>query len=267
MAAGSFERALALVLELEGGFVDHPRDPGGATKFGITRATLAEARGRPASVADIRALTRAEAAAIYRRLYWREAGCDALPPGLDLATFDLAVHSGPQRALRLLQGVLGLKQDGVVGPATRAAAERADARHLILALTRERFALLRRLETWPTFGRGWSARVRRVEATALALAAAADARLSGAKRLAALPPTDPEENTMIDTKPVLASRTVWANLIGLVAVGIGLFGIDASGAEIETATEALVRIVAGASCLAGIYFRVTATKQIAPPRP
>jgi lysozyme family protein len=123
MAADSFERALALVFELEGGFVDHPRDPGGATKFGITRATLAEARDRPASVADVRGLTRAEAAAIYRRLYWREAGCDRLPPGLDLVVFDFAVHAGPARAAKVLQGVLGLKQDGVIGAVTQKAAE------------------------------------------------------------------------------------------------------------------------------------------------
>ncbi len=85
MAAETFDRALALVLDLEGGFVDHPRDPGGATNLGITRATLAKARGRPVSVVDVKALTRAEAGTIYRRLYWNAVKADELPPGLDLA--------------------------------------------------------------------------------------------------------------------------------------------------------------------------------------
>jgi uncharacterized membrane protein YgdD (TMEM256/DUF423 family) len=72
---------------------------------------------------------------------------------------------------------------------------------------------------------------------------------------------------MNDTKSVLASRTIWANLIGLLAVAVGLFGVDVSSAEVESATEALVHIVTGISCLAGIYFRMVATKQIAAPHP
>lgn len=168
MAASNFDRALALVLRNEGGFVDDPRDPGGATNMGITRATLARARGRSLAVEDVRRLTRPEAAAIYRRSYWDPIRGDDLPAGLDLAAFDLAVNSGPARAGRLLQRVLGCAEDGVVGPATLAAAAGCDIGAAVAALSRERLAFLRRLATWPVFGRGWSRRVSAVERTALA---------------------------------------------------------------------------------------------------
>ncbi len=97
MASATFERALDLVLSFEGGFVHDPRDPGGATNLGVTQATLARACGRPVSIDEVRALTRAEAGAIYRRLYWTAIRGDALPAGLDLAVFDCAVNSGPAR--------------------------------------------------------------------------------------------------------------------------------------------------------------------------
>jgi hypothetical protein len=118
MAANSFEPSLAHVLKHEGGYVNHPADPGGATNLGITAATLARARGHPVSAADVAALTRAEAAAIYRRFFWNSARGDDLPAGLDHAVFDLAVNSGPGRAARLLQRVLAVAEDGVIGPAS-----------------------------------------------------------------------------------------------------------------------------------------------------
>lgn len=88
MAAANFERALALVLQHEGGFSDHPSDPGGATMMGITQATLGAWRGQPVTRADIRALSREEARAIYRIRYWNAVAGDELPAGLDLAAFD-----------------------------------------------------------------------------------------------------------------------------------------------------------------------------------
>jgi lysozyme family protein len=145
MAANSFEPSLAHVLKHEGGYVNHPADPGGATNLGITAATLARARGHPVSAADVAALTRAEAAAIYRRFFWNSARGDDLPAGLDHAVFDLAVNSGPGRAARLLQRVLAVAEDGVIGPATLAAAQRAEAGQTIRALQRERLAFLKRL--------------------------------------------------------------------------------------------------------------------------
>jgi lysozyme family protein len=165
-----FDRAVDLVLQHEGGFVQHPRDPGGATKFGITRETLSRARGRRVSIDDVRRMTREEAASIYRWLYWDAVRADDLPPGIDLVTFDLAVHSGPSRAVKMLQSVLGVAVDGIVGPQTLQAAWEADPADTIRRLIRNRLGFLSRLAAWPTFGRGWRRRVLSVEQEALRLA-------------------------------------------------------------------------------------------------
>lgn len=170
-APSNLDLCLAIVLRHEGGFVNHPADPGGATKFGITLNTLSRARGRPASVEDVRRLTEAEAAAIYRRLYWEPLRPDELPGGLALALFDFAVHSGPARALRVLQGLLGVEPDGLMGPLTLNAARTADPVGTIRRLTRARLAGLTRLAAWPVFGAGWRRRVLAVEQEALRLAA------------------------------------------------------------------------------------------------
>lgn len=169
MARASFAAALELVLALEGGYVDHPLDPGGATKFGITRKVLAEWRGRPVSKAEVMALTAREAGAIYRARYWDAVCCDDLPAGLDLTLFDLAVNSGPSRAGQLLARALGLDGGAVLSDAVFAAAEVRDPIVTIKSLSAQRLAFLERLRTWKTFGRGWSRRVAKVEATALQL--------------------------------------------------------------------------------------------------
>lgn len=166
-----FDAALAEVLRHEGGFVDHPLDPGGATNFGVTRGALAAFRRRAVSAEDIRSLTGAEARALYRRLYWDVLRADELPPGLALALFDFAVHSGPERAVRLLQGLLGVPADGIVGPVTLGAARQADPADVIRRLTEARLQFLSRLPTWPVFGRGWRRRVLSVERESLRLAA------------------------------------------------------------------------------------------------
>ena len=267
MAAESFDRALALVLELEGGFVADPRDPGGATNHGITRATLARARGRPASVADVRALTRAEASAIYRRTYWAEVGGDALPPGLDLAIFDFGVNSGPARAIKAHQTALGLKPDGRLGPATLAAPARRDPAATIRRVTADRLGFMRRLSTWIAFGRGWTARVTRVtrvERESLALARASPAAKARPVSLVSTL-VNQEGPTMDTTKSVLASRTVWANLIGLASVAFGLIGVDTASVDAGGLAEAMSQIVAGASFVASTIFRVSAKKQIGSP--
>ena len=170
MTTSRFEQAVELVLQHEGGFVQHPRDPGGATQFGITRETLSRVRGRPASVNDVRRLTKREAVSIYRDLYWDPVRAEELPPGLDLAVFDLAVNSGPVRAARMLQTVLGVEADGIIGPVTLGAAREADPVDTIQRLTRARLGFLGRLAAWPVFGRGWRRRVLAVEQGALRLA-------------------------------------------------------------------------------------------------
>jgi lysozyme family protein len=166
----SFESALAHVLALEGGFVRHPLDPGEATNFGITRETLSRTRAQSASVKDVRELTREEAASIYHRFYWDAVRGGDFPPGIGLVVFDMAVNSGPVRAVRLLQQALRVSVDGVVGPRTLEAAHAADTADVIRALTRKRLGFLSRLATWPVFGRGWRRRVLTTEREAIRLA-------------------------------------------------------------------------------------------------
>ena len=171
MPASRWTLCLAKILEHEGGYVDHPSDPGGATNMGITHKTLARWRGidpwwdLPKS--EVRALERAEAAAIYKALYWERCKAGSLPVGLDLAVFDYGVNSGPDRAVRVLQALVGVVQDGFVGPLTLAAVERRDTRALIEALCGQRMGFLQRLANWASFGRGWTSRVSDIRATAL----------------------------------------------------------------------------------------------------
>lgn len=162
-----FQACLAEVLRHEGGYADHPADPGGATNMGITLATLSDWRGRPVTKQEVRDLTVAEAGEIYRARYWQPIRGDALPPGVDLAVFDFAVNSGPARAVKALQSVLGVAQDGIIGPATLAAlASAPGAVEVITDLCDARMRFLRSLSTWPTFGGGWTRRVAEVEAAA-----------------------------------------------------------------------------------------------------
>ena len=180
MARSRFDICLDHVLRLEGGYVDHPSDPGGATNMGITHKTLA--RWRRISPwwkldkAEVKALGRLEAARIYRASYWDRARAGSLPPGLDLALFDYAVHSGPDRAVRTLQAELGAAADGQIGPLTLEAVEgrlRKGAGSLIEAYCDRRLGFLGRLPTFATFGRGWTSRVTDIRTTALAMAGAA----------------------------------------------------------------------------------------------
>ena len=178
-----FDRCLAEVLRQEGGFADDPRDPGGATKFGVTRAVLSEARGRAVSAEDVAALTQAEAAEIYRRSYWAPAACAELPEGLDLVAFDMAVNMGPGTSARLLQAALGVTADGAVGTRTLAALDSQPAADVIRALSELRRRRYRALAGFAAFGRGWLNRTDAVEALALAWSAEADT-IDGATHVA-----------------------------------------------------------------------------------
>jgi lysozyme family protein len=169
MTASTFERALSLVLKHEGGWSDDPHDPGGATNLGVTIGTLSLWLGRPATKAEVRALTVATVAPIYRRKFWDAIQGDALPAGLDYALFDFAVNSGPKRAVIGLQRVLGVADDGRLGPVTLAALSGRDVPALIEGLCDGRLTFLRALSTWPRFGRGWGRRVEEVRAAARTL--------------------------------------------------------------------------------------------------
>lgn len=166
----AFERSLVKVLRHEGGFVNHPRDPGGATNLGIS---LRYARGRGSlfdldgdgdvDVDDIRLITVATAAPAYHQDFWLTVRADEIPAGLSHAVFDAAVNSGPARAIRWLQAAVHVTQDGLFGPKTLAAVRGVnDAASVAAAVCEVRLAYLRTLNTWNTFGGGWQSRVSRV---------------------------------------------------------------------------------------------------------
>lgn len=167
MVKENFDAALIAVLKHEGGYVDHSRDPGGATNKGITRATLAKWRGRAVSKQDVRNISKKTVAAIYKANYWDRSKGDDLPSGVDYAVFDFAVNSGPSRAIIYLQNIVGVAPDGQIGPITLAAIRLFNANELIHALCEKRLAFLKRLSIWKTFGKGWTRRVAGVRATAL----------------------------------------------------------------------------------------------------
>lgn len=154
----AFDRALSFCLAHEGGFVDNPADPGGATNLGITLATLRAWRGAAVTVADVRALKRDEAAAIYRAYYWEPIQGDALPPALALLVFDAAINSGVTRAKSWLQQACGVRVDYRIGPVTLAAAQRG-GRAVCIEFVALRTAYLGALPSWRTFGLGWSRRL------------------------------------------------------------------------------------------------------------
>lgn len=252
----TFDHALAVVLGHEGGYVDHPADPGGATKFGITLPTLSLWRGKTVTKAEVRALGRDEASAIYRARYWDTVRGDDLPAGLDLALFDFAVNSGPSRAISTLQEILDVPADGRMGPVTIAALGTRGAEALVAELCARRLAFLRRLTTFPVFGKGW---IRRVENIARE---AGDSARRG-HPLGSDDNKHRKEGPSMDiTKTIFSSRTVWANGIGLVALLLSWFGFDTAGIDRNALTESLFQAVAAISFVASTFFRVIASKKL-----
>lgn len=173
MAASSFLPALARVLAHEGGYSNHPADPGGPTMRGITQRVYdAFRRGSGQPSRPVRGIAQDELHAIYRRQYWDAVRADDLPAGLDYCVFDAAVNSGPAQAAKWLQRALGVTADGQVGALTLEAARAApDLRGIIDDMSDRRLAMLRALKTWPVFGTGWGRRVADVRIAARSLAA------------------------------------------------------------------------------------------------
>lgn len=150
-----FEQALEIVLKHEGGYVNHPSDPGGETNMGIT-VRVAREHGY---TGDMRAIPMSVVAAIYRRSYWDATRCNELPPELRLAVFDAAVNSGVRRSIQWLQSAVGANTDGVFGPRTLAAVAGTDPRKAARDMCYARLSFLASLNHFGTFGRGWVRRV------------------------------------------------------------------------------------------------------------
>lgn len=156
----NFDITTKWLLVHEGGFVDHPKDPGGATNKGITQKTYDGFRRRKdLSLRSVRHITQEGVMEIYKTQYWDGIHGDLLPSGLDYAVYDFAVNSGPSRAVRFLQEILGVKADGIMGNITLGAIEKRSTKDLIVELCQRRLAWVRTLKTFATFGKGWTRRI------------------------------------------------------------------------------------------------------------
>ncbi len=171
MAALDYDECLARLFVHEGGYTNHPADPGGPTNFGITIYDYRKYVKANATVTDVRAMKLDEAKAIYRTKYWAAQRCDDLPAGVDDSVFDYGVNSGIGRSGKVLRRVIGLPDNtSVVTDEVLTTVLKRDAKAIIAAINDERLRFLKSLKTWPVFGAGWSWRVAEVKAFSLLLA-------------------------------------------------------------------------------------------------
>lgn len=173
MAEENFENCNALVLIHEGGYVNHPEDPGGATNKGITQRTYDSWRRRTgAGTKHVKYITQREVDAIYREDYWNPIKGDLQPIGIDYTTYDASVNSGIGRGPKWIQKAIGVVADGRVGPKTLARMNSLTEEETVKALKKAaslRMGFLRGLSHWKTFGRGWTRRVHEVEAGSIGM--------------------------------------------------------------------------------------------------
>jgi hypothetical protein len=154
--------SMKALMRHEGGFSNHPADPGGMTMLGVTQRVWEAWVGHPVDEKVMRSLTPEKVAPMYKRQYWDKVAGDSLPSGVDHAVFDFAVNSGPGQAAKTFQRVLGVTVDGAIGPQTLAKALSIDSSKLIADYNAARLAFMQALPTWDTFGKGWSTRVAQV---------------------------------------------------------------------------------------------------------
>jgi lysozyme family protein len=166
----NFFKSLEMVLKHEGGFVDHPEDPGGATNKGIPHKTYADFLGRPLEdVNELKNIPDDHVQMIYKNGYWDRIKGDELPAGVDFSTFDWAVNSGPGRAAKALQKAVMATQDGAIGPKTLEAVKEYSAEDIIRSVAEQREAFYKSLRTFNTFGKGWLRRNKETRDFSLSL--------------------------------------------------------------------------------------------------
>jgi len=155
----NYDKCLETILHHEGGYVNHPKDPGGETNLGVTKRVYEEHGGTK----DMKDLTVEDVAPIYKKGYWDKMKGDELPDGLDLCVFDFGVNAGPGRAAKYLQTMIGTVADGGIGPNTLAKLkEYVNANGLAKSIDNyqeARQAYYEKLSTFDTFGKGWTRRV------------------------------------------------------------------------------------------------------------
>ena len=154
----NYAHCLEMLLEHEGGFVNHRDDPGGITNLGVTKRVYEEWVEREVSEQEMRDLTKEDVAPIYKSNYWDRCKCNSLDSGVDFSIFDWAVNSGTGRAAKALQTIVGAEADGAIGPATLLLVSNHGPESLIEEIYSKRQMFYENLSTFDTFGRGWTRR-------------------------------------------------------------------------------------------------------------
>ena len=159
MAAENWEKCLEAILHHEGGYVNHPKDPGGETNLGVTKRVYEEWGGTK----DMKDLEVEDVEPIYKKNYWDRVKAESLPGGLDLCVFDFGVNAGTGRAAKYLQTMIGTVADGGIGPNTLKAlanyVESEGVEQTIKNYQAARQEYYESLSTFETFGKGWTRRV------------------------------------------------------------------------------------------------------------
>ena len=150
----NFDECLKMLLHHEGGYVNHPSDPGGETNLGVTKKVYQEWGGTK----DMKDLTVEDVAPIYKKNYWDRCKCDDLESGVDWVVFDWAVNSGTGRSAKAIQKICGASQDGAIGPKTLALIKTQDTEYVIEEFGKIRQNFYESLKTFDTFGKGWTRR-------------------------------------------------------------------------------------------------------------
>jgi lysozyme family protein len=169
MAASNWDNAFKLMLASEGGFVNHPSDPGGMTNLGVTKTTWENWVGRESDEKEMRGLTPEKVEPLYKKKFWDACRCDELPSGIDYLVFDFAVNAGPGRSIKTLQSAVGATPDGGIGPMTLAAVNSFSEAELVDKFSQAKEDFYRSLNTFETFGKGWLNRVAAVKIKATSM--------------------------------------------------------------------------------------------------
>ena len=165
----NFDKCLEMLLEHEGGYVNHPSDPGGMTNLGVTKRVYDEWIGRESTEQEMRDLTPEDVGPIYRKNYWSRLRLDDVGSGIDWALMDFCVNSGPSRPAKALQRAVGAVADGAVGPKTLQLVAEKDPEFVIDYIYTVRQAFYESLRTFDTFGRGWTRRNKETLEQALSM--------------------------------------------------------------------------------------------------
>ncbi len=227
MASANFDLALLHVLKHEGGFSNHPADPGGATMRGVIQRVYDAYRDRKGlGRRSVRLIENDELKEIYRRQYWDVIRGDELPSGVDYCVFDGAVNSGPVQSAKWLQRALRITADGHIGEETvDAASMYGDFEGLIDAICDQRMAFLKSLRHWGTFGTGWTRRVMGVRTEAKSMVMAAPALMPEPIPPLPVPRTEEVESPIAKAPPseksMTKSTTLWS-VLGQILSAIGI---------------------------------------------